>query len=177
MLNERTPKEQARWSITEERASLVSGSHSLSRFLVALSVSALALNWPWEMIQMSAYEEMAGRPWKTTVFTCTIASLGDAAITLAIYTAGALLTWRWRWPLYGKWKHYLMTALFGASLAVIIERVATASGRWTYNDSMPIVPELNVGLWPLLQLTLLVPLAIRLATWWVDRASGKASAR
>ena len=38
-----------------------------------------------------------------------------------------------------------------------------ASGKWAYTANMIVVPVLNVGLWPFLQLMLLVPLAIWIA--------------
>lgn len=42
-------------------------------------------------------------------------------------------------------------------------------GRWSYNHRMPVEPVLETGLWPLLQLTLLVPAAIGIATWRARR--------
>lgn len=46
-----------------------------------------------------------------------------------------------------------------------VEWRALAVARWSYTESMPVVPLLSVGLWPLLPLTLLVPAAIALAGW------------
>ncbi len=39
-------------------------------FLALLYVVAFAINWPWEMLQMPAYVEMARQPWHETVLTC-----------------------------------------------------------------------------------------------------------
>jgi hypothetical protein len=44
--------------------------------------------------------------------------------------------------------------------AAIVERIGISAGQWSYTQRMPIVPVLDVGLWPLLQLTVLVPAAL-----------------
>jgi hypothetical protein len=138
-------------------------------FFAALFLAAFGLHWLWEMAQMPAYAEMAGRPWRETVVPCTLATLGDVAITLAVYGAGALAAGHPRWGATGRWNVYATAALLGGACAVAIEWKALASGRWSYTGSMPVVPVLGVGLWPLLQLTLLVPVALWLAGWWAGR--------
>jgi len=42
----------------------------------------------------------------------------------------------------------------------IYSRLGT--GRWTYNDLMPILPIVGVGVWPVLQMSLLPALALYL---------------
>lgn len=44
---------------------------------------------------------------------------------------------------------------------------ALATGRWSYTDGMPILPVLGVGLWPVLQLTLLTPIALGIGRYGV----------
>ena len=134
-------------------------------FLVALFVAAFGLNWPWEMLQMPGYVEMAGRPWRATALVCTRATFGDAAVTLGVYQLVALASRRRRSVKDG-WRLYAAAALLGAVCAVVIEWVSLGAGHWSYTDRMPVVPGLDVGLWPLLQLTLLVPAALRAAVWW-----------
>lgn len=142
---------------------------SLKRYLAALFVVAFALNWVWEMSQMSAYAEMAGRPRGETLLACTVAAFGDALITLAVYAAGALVTRNRRWALEGGWKVYLSAALAGALWAAVIELTALRAGYWSYTGRMPRL--LGAGLLPLLQLALLVPAAFRVALWWHGRGS------
>lgn len=140
---------------------------SLKRYLAALLVAAFVMNWLWEMAQMSAYVEMAGRPWDETLLTCTVATFGDALVTLAVYATGALVTRNSRWALKGGWKVYLFAALAGALCAAVIEWTALYAGHWSYTTGMPKV--LGAGLLPLLQLTLLVPASLRVALWWYGR--------
>jgi hypothetical protein len=148
---------------------------SLSRFLAALFVAAFALNWLWEMLQMPAYVELAGRPWGETALVCTLATLGDVAITLFIYAAGALITRRPRWAVEGGWKVYLFAGFTGALFAILIEWAALSTARWSYTDRMP--EALGAGLLPLLQLTLLVPAAFCVAAWWHRRGAHASAAR
>lgn len=142
-------------------------------FFGLLSAAALVLNWLWEMAQMPAYAEMAGRPWLDTLLPCTRASLGDVALTLAVCGIGALISGRWLWAAQGTWNVYAGAALLGAILGAATECRLLASGRWSYTGRMPVVPVLGVGLWPLLQLTLLTPIAL----WIAGRLTGAATAR
>jgi hypothetical protein len=144
---------------------------SLLSFVAAVFILALGLNFLWEMSQMSAYAEMAGRPWRETVLACAAASVGDGALTLVIYGVGALVKGNWRWVMRGGWKNYLTAALLAAGCAAVIELAALATGRWSYLSRMPVLPLLGIGLLPFLQLTLLVPLALRIAVWWVSKVN------
>ena len=141
-----------------------------SSFLIMI-LASFGLNWVWEMIQMPAYREMAGRPWSDTLELCTIATLGDVLLTVLVYGVGALAAGDVRWGMPGKWNVYAAAALLGAAVASVVEWRALAAGRWSYSDRMPIMPFLEVGLWPFLQLTLLVPAAVWIAAWWSDGAS------
>jgi hypothetical protein len=69
----------------------------------------------------------------------------------------------------GCWNVYATAALLGGAFAVAYEWKALGSGRWRYTDRVPVMPVLGAGLWPLLQLALLVPLAFGLARRWAVR--------
>ncbi len=115
---------------------------------------------------MPAYGEIAGRPWQESLLVCTVASVGDILATLAIYGVGALAAGQLRWGTTRRWNVYGTAALLGGACAVAYEWYSLATGRWSYNDRMPIVPVLAVGLWPVLQLMLLVPAALWVAGSW-----------
>lgn len=140
--------------------------HTVSlRYFTTLVGATFVLNWFWEMLQMPAYVEMAGRSWSETAWRCTQATFGDVAITMIAYGIGALAAGQLAWGRGRSWNVYGTGAVLGALFATSIEHIALAHGRWTYNENMPIVPFLAVGLWPLLQLTLLVPLSLAAARW------------
>lgn len=144
-------------------------SRPLWSFFLALFLGAFGLNWLWETVQMGAYAQTADRPWPAVALLHIVPSLGDVAITFAIYGVGALAAGKLRWGTTRMWNAYATAALLGGASAVAVEWKALASGRWSYTELMPVVPVLDVGLWPLLQLTLLVPLALWLAFWWTRR--------
>lgn len=151
-------------------------SRSFWSFIAALFIVAFGLNWVWEMIQMRAYVEMAEHSWRETAFRCAEATLGDVALTFSICGVGALAAGQLQWPMKDTWNVYGTAALLGGILGAAIEWRALAIGRWSYNDQMPVVPLLRVGLWPLLQLGLLVPTAFWIAVrFTVNRKQNKAS--
>jgi len=127
------------------------------------------MNWVWEMAQMRGYVEMAGKQWQQTVAPCSLASLGDVLMTLAVYGIGALAAGQRRWGTTGTWYSFAAAAILGAILAVAYEWYSQWIGRWSYSDQMPILPVLNVGLWPVLQLVVLVPAALWIARWATQR--------
>jgi hypothetical protein len=136
---------------------------------MSLSLAAFVLNWLWEMAQMPAYREMAELSWWETVLTCSRAALGDAAITLAIVGVGVLASGDRNWGMNGKWNVLAAAALLGGAAATAYEWHALHVGRWSYSQDMPIVPLLSIGLWPLMQLTVLAPFALWLSQWFVVR--------
>ena len=141
----------------------------LGWFLAALVLTGFVLNVIWEMAQMSAYVETVGHTWTSTLGLCSQAALGDVEIILGIYAVGALAAGEMGWGLRGRWDIYATAAVLGLMYATLVEHAALASGRWSYTESMPVVPVLGAGLWPLLQMTLLPPLTIVLGQWWADR--------
>src|SRR2546426_7844601 len=118
------------------------------RFLTALSIISFVVNWLWEMVQMPAYVETAGLSWFETATSCTGAAAGDTAITLAIWSLGSLAAGSPRWGLQVRWNVYATAGLWGGLWAFWIERWALAAGRWSYTATMPVIPFLGVGLWP-----------------------------
>jgi uncharacterized membrane protein len=133
------------------------------KFLFWLFIIAAAINWPWEMLQMPGYQEMAYGSWSETAWMCFRASLGDGLITVIVYSLTVLV----RRALYKensmmRMQTFASLAILGAIVAVVIEKLALSVGRWSYSNVMPVMPILEVGLLPLLQLIILIPLAVKL---------------
>ncbi len=85
---------------------------------------------------------------------CTLASVVDALVTIGIYK---LLS---QFFSANQTVFYFLAAVLVAMCAVFFERFAFRFGLWAYSELMPVVPILETGLLPFMQLTLLVPLAI-----------------
>ncbi len=123
-------------------------------FYLTLPITAFGLNWIWEMVQMFAFEIKPEASRLQVFFFCTLASVIDAAVTALIYRVlKSLIKSR-------SVKFYLAAAFFGAWCAVFFEWFARLFNLWSYNEMMIVIPFLETGLLPFLQLTLLVPLAI-----------------
>lgn len=138
-------------------------------FFIILFFAAFGLNGIWEIAQKPAYVEMAERPWGEALPIYALATLGDVAITFAVCGVGALAAEKVRWAMSRRWNVHATAALLGGAIAAAVEWKALASGWWSYSAVMPVVPLLGVGLWPLLQLTLLVPAALWIAGEWARR--------
>lgn len=129
---------------------------------------AFALNWVWEAAHAVAYVESQGT-FAERLRHCLPMAMTDAAWTAGLWAISGGL-----WPSAPRWNptHLAMLAVLGAMTAVGLERVALTTDRWTYNALMPIIPVLNVGFWPVLQMTVLPVVTVCLAEWGTWRARG-----
>lgn len=139
---------------------------SWRNFYLYLVVIAFALNWVWEIAQMSAYQT-AEKSWGEALSFCTLATFIDVLAVSAIYGAAVFFINR------REWKFYLTASLLGAICAVLFEKIAFAFGWWSYQTRMIVVPILGTGLLPFVQLTTLAPVSI----WLAARASRSALER
>ena len=134
-------------------------------FVALLFVSAFIFNLIWEYLHYPLYI----CTWER-VSCSLVAGFYDALITLGIY-AGGLLLFRamfWFTPsrvFRNKVLSYTYLFLSSFIIAYGIELRALLTDRWTYAASMPIIPLLNVGLSPIAQLLILVPLSLFVAKY------------
>ena len=123
-------------------------------------VLAFLLNFLWEHAHSFLYEHYKGGD--ITGFILLRAALADAAI-ITLLSLPFVFVGRFRGNLY-----ILVTLC--VLVSVFIELYALQTGRWAYNDFMPLVPLLSVGLTPTIQLGLLGYVSYRLSM-------GKATAK
>ena len=98
------------------------------------------------------------------VWLCVRATLGDVLILLAAFSTGSAVVRERGWLVTSRRVPAVITVTTGLVITVIFEWLATgALGRWSYADSMPLVPGIGIGLTPFLQWLLLPPIILWLA--------------
>jgi len=125
--------------------------------IFAITVIAFILNFIWEISQAFLYApHYVGIGGLVRVHLQ--ASLGDVLLFLVILMLDALVFGRDYVQKIDS-KRLTMMMSIGFALAVAVEKYALFSGRWVYNFLMPIIPGLNVGLVPVLQM-MLIPVCV-----------------
>lgn len=108
-------------------------------------VCAFLLNLLWEHLHSALYVSYRGT--SITSGILARAALFDAIVILLF----SYPFFRFEFYAQRRWMLYGALVVF----AVILEAWALSTGRWIYTDAMPIIPLLNVGLTPTIQLGML----------------------
>ena len=130
---------------------------------------SIVLNYVWEVGQIPLFEGFSSASFLTAVWHCAWYTLGDACIVITLYALGAWGYHSWGWGLQPRWCDGLWLPLAGILVALGMERLALAVGRWAYNADMPLLPVVEVGLLPVVQMALLPLLSVVLASRFVPR--------
>lgn len=138
---------------------------SLKNFVLVLGIAAFGLNMLWELAQVFAFSSLADASAFEVFILVMIASIADAFITLAAYLVVAFIRRERFWWKAVRAMDFLIFAIVGAVSATLIETVALSRGIWTYGEYMPVIPLLEIGLLPFLQLTILLPAALGISLW------------
>ena len=107
-------------------------------------ILAFLLNLVWENLHSYLYIHYQGA--KITEIILIRAALFDAFV-ISILAIGVILTPRIRGKL-------LFAIVLSVLFAISLERFALATDRWAYTSAMPIIPFVNTGLTPTIQLAL-----------------------
>lgn len=113
--------------------------------LATVFIMAFAANLVWENLHANLYVAYQGGA--ITEFILLRATLVDAAII----TAMAAIFWRFEFLNKRLWLAFVT----GIIISTGIELWALSTGRWSYNELMPLIPLLNIGLTPTIQLGLI----------------------
>jgi hypothetical protein len=113
--------------------------------LIMVFVLAFVSNIAWEFAHSTLYVHYKGE--EINNFILLRAALFDAAL-ITLLAVPMLLVPFLRARL---WIAFIVGILF----AIGLEWFALSTGRWAYNDLMPVIPLINVGLTPTTQLGLI----------------------
>jgi len=119
--------------------------------ILLVFILAFLLNLIWENLHSFLYANYMGG--KITEFILLRASAADALIVtilvLPFVFIAALRSKSW------------IVIFAGVLIAIFIELYALQTGRWAYNSFMPVIPLLNTGLTPTIQLGVLAYIVIK----------------
>lgn len=122
------------------------------RKILFIFVVSFLLNLIWENLHVFLYSNYRGG--QITEFILVRATLADAVMITIIALPFIFF------PVLAKKDWFIIVA--GIVIAIVIEWYALATGRWSYNDLMPLLPLIRTGLTPTIQLGLLGFLSYRL---------------
>lgn len=127
----------------------------LVRMQLALFLAAVALNYAWEVLQMPWFF-VPVRTLEEAAAECLLPAIGDGVMVLALYWLGVAVfrDRRWIWARGPVGYVILLGSGVILGIAVEIQGVHLIS-RWGYQETMPRLPWLEVGLLPVLQMALL----------------------
>lgn len=133
----------------------------------AVLMIGFLLNLIWENAQAPLYKGYNG--FFGHFWICFAASVVDALVLLLLYTLLAMFNHSLYWFLDARvWQHGFLV-IIGGLLAVWFEKWALGAEQWSYTNAMPVVPSLDVGLLPFLQLMTLPWLTFYASTTAVKR--------
>ena len=132
---------------------------------------AFALNLAWEMVQMRAFAGMS-RISLPSIAICSAAAIGDSTYILLLYWVGYMITADTAWISRITPIRLWAILAVGFVVAVTMERIALLASLWQYARSMPLIPVIQVGLWPVLQL-----MTLPLAAFWVNSLRERSAQR
>ncbi|MEH6669644.1 hypothetical protein [Halopseudomonas sp.] len=131
-----------------------------------VAIFAFFLHFIWELMQLPLFAGFDDAHYFYVILHCTKATGGDVIISLAAFwTASAVARSRY-WFLANRRLPLGIFLVAGLLITVVFELLATGPlQRWTYAQSMPMLPFTNVGLSPIAQ-WIVLPL---LQLWFVRR--------
>ena len=144
---------------SETEMSNGAGESSFLRPYGPIALWAFLLNGAWELLQCVFLYDMWEWPFWKSMLWMWGATLGDVAIVLALVAFSA--------QLIGSARPAFWIALVGIGLvaAVLLEWLARRIDLWSYSSAMPTIGLFGeeIGLAPLLQITVLPALSVYLA--------------
>lgn len=126
--------------------------------IVYIFLISFGLNYVWEHMHSLLYTQYQGG--RISEFVLFHATLGDACIITALFLPFLYISQKYK-RIYYPWGLIIVASI----ISILIERYALSVGRWSYNSMMPIIPFLEVGLTPTIQ----IALTAILSTWLLGR--------
>ena len=122
----------------------------VAKILTLVVLLSAVLHLIWENAQAPLF--VGYQSFWQHFWICLQAIPGDVVVTLLIYFLVAAWHRNVRWIERIGFPELAVVSIAGAATAVGLERYALGVGRWAYAPAMPLLPGLEVGLLPVLQM-------------------------
>jgi hypothetical protein len=137
----------------------------------AVAGFAFLLNFIWEMWQAPFYRTMVAASHLNAVLVCSLATVGDAAITVLAFGVAAAIVRNRGWLFRPAARPVAVYLGVGLGLTVLLEWLNVhVWQRFAYAPVMPTV--FGIGLTPLIQWLVLPPVALWLSARHVSGGEG-----
>ena len=122
------------------------------RLIFRLYTISWLLNTLWEVLQSPLFRVHGN---SNHLLFCLLAAIADAIMTVLLYFSFAQFYKNLFWFKKPGYYRLFLLALTGGLGALLSEFIHISLKQWSYQQSMPLIPLLNVGLVPVLQFMLL----------------------
>ena len=126
------------------------------RTLTLIALASFLLHLAWESLHVQLYTGY--EHWTRGVPVVLLATIGDVLYTLGAFALVSGFKGSFDWLRDATRQDYMMLVTLGFLMALFVEYKGLALQRWHYVPDMPLIPILNVGLSPIVQMALLLPL-------------------
>ncbi len=126
--------------------------------LAQLAVFAFCLHIIWERAHVHLYKDYEGLSGRLPITLW--AAIGDVLYTLGAVLLIALLKNNFDWIPSATLSDFVALSIVGLVIALYVEYRAFVLRRWAYTSAMPLIPVLKVGLSPILEMVVLLPLSV-----------------
>jgi hypothetical protein len=136
-----------------------------------LIIFSFLLNLPWELAQLPFFSFKGDDNLGMIFFAVVHCTVGDVLITLSVFEIVSLLNRNRYWFLRWEAKHLSLYVLLGVLYTIFSEmKNVYYYNYWGYNENMPIIPIVEVGLIPVLAWMWIPIVALYMAKKGVVRA-------
>ena len=132
-------------------------------------IVAFVIQFTWEYFQCGTFYTMGDLEGHTRLMLS--ATLGDANMSIVLYLLLSYINKDFNWIRF-KWNRHdwVIMILYSLFLSFYFEISALYRGRWGYNlAAMPLFPTTPIGLIPVLQLVILLPLIFYITKLIIDK--------
>ena len=129
---------------------------------ISLGLLSFVLNFFWEVVQTYFYT-LKDAPFHTMLYGWLHCTLGDVILTLLSFWLVGIMSRNRRWFLNLNGLNFIGFILVGVLYTIFSEWTNVHILKsWSYNELMPVIPWIKIGLTPFLQWIIIPPMVILL---------------